>query len=300
MLRINELLPKVKHLPRQRLAVVAAEDPIVLDAVVDAVALGLIEPILIGNEEIIKKHIQNKKIQAQIIPTVDTEDAAKIAVRMIKNKEADFLMKGLIETKVLLKAVVNSETGIKSGRLLSHVALFSFSVLDRVLIATDCAMNIQPDEDGLIGIIENAVLLAKTLEYKKPKVAIISATEKVNPKLASSVMAEKLTQYFQNANDCAVQGPFALDNVVSISSAQHKGLSGEVAGKADILVFPNLDSGNIFYKTAVFLANADAAGIIVGAQCPIVLTSRSDSGRSKLNSIILAMVYNYGLQNLSD
>jgi phosphate butyryltransferase len=280
--------------------VVAAEDPIVIDAIADAVELGLIEPILIGNEERIRQIIQNKKLQAQIIPAIDPEEAAKIAVRMIKNKEADFLMKGLIETKVLLKAVVNSETGIKSGRLLSHVALFSMPTIDRVLLATDCAMNIQPDEDGMIGIIENAVQLAKTLDYKRPKIAVISAAEKVNPKLSSSVMAEKLTQHFQNVKDFFVQGPFALDNVVSLKSAQHKGLSGEVAGKADILIFPNLDAGNIFYKSAVFLANAEVAGVIVGAQCPIVLTSRSDSGRSKLNSIILAMVYNYGLQNLSN
>ncbi len=299
----NELLNLVQGLPKQRLAVVCAEDEMVFDAIIELEKRNLIEPILIGNLKDIEKLLASKSVNPssfKILPSETKEEAAKIAIGLIRDKEADFLMKGSIDTKTLLKEVVNKETGIRIGKLLSHIALFSFPTLNRVLLATDCAMNIAPDIDAKIGLIENAVSLAQTLGYQKPKVALISASEKVNPKLISSVEAEQITEHFKNEKNYIVEGPFALDNVVSLASSRHKGLSGEVAGAADILVFPNLDAGNIFYKTSVFLANADVAGLIVGASCPIVLTSRSDSSLSKRNSILMAMVYNYGIKNTSN
>ena len=170
------------------------------------------------------------------MPSETKEEAAKIAIGLIRDKEADFLMKGSIDTKTLLKEVVNKETGIRIGKLLSHIALFSFPTLNRVLLATDCAMNIAPDIDAKIGLIENAVSLAQTLGYQKPKVALISASEKVNPKLISSVEAEQITEHFKNEKNYIVEGPFALIMLFS-SFSRHKGLGGEVAGAADILVF---------------------------------------------------------------
>jgi phosphate butyryltransferase len=298
----NKLLHNVGKLPPQRLAVVASNDEIVLESVVYAKSQGLIKPILIGNEKgILEKLLilKAKTEEYKIINSETPEECAALAVKLIRTNEADLLMKGLIETRLLLKEVVNSETGIKAEKLLSHVALFSYPLLDRFIIATDCAMVINPGLEEKKGLIKNATNFARRIGLKRPKVAVISASEKVNSKLLSSVDAAILKEFFENEEDFILDGPFALD-IISSASAKHKGIESPVAGNPDILVFPNLDSGNIFYKASVYLAHAEVAGLVVGAKCPIILTSRSDSQKSKLNSIALAMVYNYGLQNTSN
>jgi phosphate butyryltransferase len=210
-------------------------------------------------------------------------------------------MKGLIDTKVLLKGVVNSDYGIKDAKLLSHVGIVSYPTHDKVLFATDGAMNISPDVSQKIMIIEAAVKLAKSLGYDKPKVGLVSAVEKVNPKILSTVEAKEIVDYYQDKKiDFYIDGPFAVDNLVSMESVKQKNITSIVGGDADILVFPNLDAGNIFYKTSVFLANGKSAGIVLGAKVPIVLTSRADSAEAKLNSILLAVLNHDGLSNLSN
>lgn len=285
------------------MVVVHADDEFVMDAVSQATKLGIIKPILIGNKAKIENLLETNQvvIPVEIIDETNDELEVKIAMDLINQQKADVLMKGLLDTKVLLKGVVNSEYGIKKSKLLSHVGMVAFSHLDRVLFATDGAMNITPSVEEKIMLIENAVHLAKALGYEQPKVGLVSAVEKLNPKIISTVEAEAIKAYYfeHPTKEYLVDGPFAIDNMVSMASVIHKGLGGEVAGKADILVFPNLDGGNIFYKTSVFLGHAKAAGIVIGAKVPIVLTSRADDSDTKLNSIALAVSYSHGLSNLS-
>lgn len=286
---------------KQRIAVVFAHDPYVMDAIKVTCDLGIISPILIGKEPEIRELIQSFAIHepCEIIHEEDGEKAARIAVDLVNAGKADLIMKGLLDTKVLLKQVVNSTWGIKDAKLLSHVGLVSFPNLDRILFATDGAMNITPTVEEKILMIENAVKLTKLLGYACPKVGLVSAVEKVNPKIQSTVEADEIRKFFleKTEKDFQVDGPFAIDNLVSMESVRHKGIESEVAGIADILVFPNLDGGNIFYKTCVFLGHADAAGIVWGAKVPIVLTSRADSPETKANSIALGVIASYGLFN---
>ncbi len=300
---IDDLRVLAEKVNRKKMAVVFAHDDHVIEAIKEASDQGFIEPILIGKEIEIKALVKqfNLKKPYQIIAEDDGEKATRIAMDLINAKKVDILMKGLIDTKVLLKGVVNSEYGIKDATLLSHVGIVSFPTYKKVLFATDGAMNISPDYEQKILIIEAAVKLAKSLGYKNPKVGIVSAVEKVNPKIESTLDAQKIVEYYKNKEiDFIVDGPFAVDNLVSMDSVKQKGITSPVGGDADILLFPNLDGGNIFYKTAVFLANGRSAGIILGAKVPIVLTSRADTAEAKLNSIILAVLNHDGLSNLSN
>lgn len=286
-----------KDIPKQRLAVAAAEDEFVLEAAAEAAREGLIEPILIGNMGRIREIILKLGLEGKFetVPVESPDDSAALAVRLIREGKADILMKGLIETRILLKAVVNSEMGIKESRLLSHVTLFSLPSFPRLLAGSDCAMIISPGLEEKKGIIENAAAFMERIGIKTPKIAVLSAVEKVNPKLPSSQEAAVLAEYYKEEKRFSVSGPFALDNILSEESRKHKGIENEVAEGADVLIFPDLDAGNIFYKAAVFLGGAEVAGLVLGAKAPIVLTSRADSPKSKLNSIAMAMVYNYVL-----
>jgi len=301
MTSVRELLPRAQSMSKLRIAVVCAHDEFVMDAIKITAEEGIIAPILIGDSRLISGLIASLQIHVpcEIIDEPDGEKAARIAVDLVNAKKVDLLMKGLLDTKVLLKAVVNSEWGIKDARLLSHVGLVSFPTLPRVLLATDGAMNITPTVEEKIMMIENAVKLAHAIGIDMPKVGLVSSVEKVNPKIQSTLDADTIKTHFASLNpaDFVVDGPFAIDNLVSEASVLHKGIHSPVAGIADILVFPNLDGGNIFYKTAVFLGAADAAGIVVGAKVPIVLTSRADSAETKVNSIALGVIFSHGLSH---
>jgi phosphotransacetylase len=280
------------------IAVVNAHDEEVIEAVTRALDYN-IKSYLIGDVAKITEIIRQNAYDIDkyvIVEAKNNEESAFIGVQLIKENKADFLMKGLIDTKTLLKAVVNSETGIKEFPLLSHISLVKSPHYHKVLFITDCAMVIAPTVDEKVHIINNAVDLANVLGYEKPKVGIVSAIEVVNPKMPSTVDASEIVKRFKlgEIKNAIVDGPFAIDNLVSMESVIHKGLTSVVAGDADILLFPNIEAGNVFYKTVVFLGRATVAGIIVGAKCPIILTSRADSAMTKLYSILLAAVYNYG------
>lgn len=290
--KVQDLLLHAQKSEKKRIAVCFAHDDLVIHAVAEALALGIIDPILIGIKSQIETYCEQAKILhlVQIIDESNPEEAAKITMQLVHSGEADLIMKGLIDTKVLLKAVVNREIGIKSKPLLSHVGLVSFEHFDRVLFITDGAMNIQPTVEEKIEIIENALFLTRKLGYLQTHVGLVSAVEKVNPKMLSTVDADAIKQYYMDKmTDFSVDGPFAIDNLVSMESVEHKGIVSDVAGKADILLFPNIDSGNVFYKTCVFLAKAQAAGIVLGAKVPIVLTSRADEALTKFTSIALGV-----------
>lgn len=290
--RIEDLFLLANDKPKKRLAVCFAHDEPVIKAVADALKQDLIHPILIGVKAEIEAFAQAEEIldQVEIIDEANMEQAVRITMDLVNSNQADLIMKGLIDTKVLLKGVVNKEYGIRNKPLLSHIGLVGVPGFDRVLYVTDGAMNIQPSVEEKIQIIENALFLTHKLGYTQPKVGLVSAVEKLNPKMLSTVDADQVKQYYsEHPGSFLVDGPFAIDNLVSLESVKHKGIQSDVAGLADILLFPNIDAGNVFYKTCVFLANAKAAGIVIGAKVPIVLTSRADDAYAKFASIALGV-----------
>jgi phosphate butyryltransferase len=200
-------------------------------------------------------------------------------------------MKGNVPTALILKAVLNKEWGLRTGNVLSHVAAFEVAGFDRLTFITDAAMNIAPDLQQKAQIIENAVEIAQSIGVNHPKVAPIAAVEVVNPAMQATVDAASLTMMNQRGQirNCAVDGPLALDNAVSHHAAEHKGIESEVAGQADILLVPNIETGNALYKSLIYFAKAKVGAVIAGAKAPIVLTSRADSAESKLFSLALAI-----------
>jgi phosphate butyryltransferase len=227
-----------------------------------------------------------------IIHVADPSRVGLEAVKAVKEGRAHMFMKGLISTSDFLRALLNKEHGIPSGKLLSHVAVISSDKYDRLIFLTDAAMNIAPDLQEKVGIINNAVECARKLGVECPKVAAVCAVEAVNPKMPATYDAAVLAKMSDRKQfkNCIVDGPFGLDNAVSEDSARHKGITGPVAGKADIVLTPDIEAGNVFYKTISFFSDASIAAVIVGAAAPVVLTSRADSAQTKLYSLCLAAV----------
>ena len=228
----------------------------------------------------------------ELIDIKDLSEASLKAVELVSSKKADIVMKGLVDTSIVLKAVLNKEIGLRTGNVLSHTGVFAVEGYNRLFFITDAAMNIDPDLNTKKQIIENAVRLARALDIEEPKVAVLCAKEKVNPKMPDTVDAKELEEMYKRGEikNCIVGGPFALDNAVSEEAAKHKGIDHPVAGKADVLLVPDIEAGNIFYKSMTFFAKAESAGLVLGAKAPIVLTSRADSDVTKLNSIALGVL----------
>ena len=298
MNHIADIIEKAVSLGMKKIAVAAAQETSVLEAVVDAWKAGIAEPILVGDPELIEKAQkeanggQGLDLSAfQIVPVKDLYASAAKAVELVRKGEADFLMKGIIDTSLLLKAALNKETGINAGRLASHVAVMEVPTYHKLFVVTDAALNIAPDLPALIDIIASAVKVANSLGVATPKVAMLAAVEKVNPdKMPCTVTASILTQMYRRGQikGCIIDGPLALDNAISAESARIKKIVSDVAGDADILVAPDIEAGNILYKCLLDLAQAKGAGIVMGAAKPIVLTSRADTAETKLASIALA------------
>ncbi|MCK5667070.1 MAG: bifunctional enoyl-CoA hydratase/phosphate acetyltransferase, partial [Thiotrichaceae bacterium] len=252
-----------------------------------------IQPILVGDLQKTKEiaaEIDFDLTKIEIIDKKDKADAVETAVRLIRQASAQILMKGNVATAVLLKGVLNKEWGLRTGNILSHLALFELKGYHKLLGVTDVAMNIAPDLKEKIGIINNSVKFLIKIGILNPKVAAISAAETVNQSMPSSIDAaviSKMSERNQISN-CIIDGPLAFDNAISKESADHKGILSQVAGDADLLLMPNVETGNVLYKSLSFYADAGIAAVILGAKAPIVLTSRSDSEESKLNSIYLA------------
>ncbi|MGO4887038.1 phosphate butyryltransferase [Anaerobacillus sp. MEB173] len=296
-MKLEQLIDDAKGLQKKIVAVAAAHDEEVIAAVAAAVEKGLASFILFGNEEKIKSLLhhwnclnENQEV-ITIIHTHDDTEAAQSAVRVVHEGKAHVLMKGMVATAVILKAVLNKEFGLRTGNVLSHVAAFEVNGYERLLFITDAAMNISPDLKQKMQIITNAVEIARKIGVETPKVAPVSAVEVVNPDMAATLDAAALTQMNKRGQvkNCIIDGPLALDNAVSLEAAQHKGIQSDVAGQADILLVPSIEVGNVLYKSLVYFANAKVGGIIAGAKAPIVLTSRADSAESKLYSIALAV-----------
>lgn len=290
---------EVMEIARKRgpkvISVACAQDAEVLMAVNAAKKEGIADAILVGDQEKIEEIASEKKIdlsQFEIIDIKDLSEASRKAVELVSSGKAHMVMKGLVDTSIILKAVLDAEIGLRTGNVLSHVAVFDVSGYNRLFLVTDAAMNIAPDLQTKKQIIENAVQVAHALDIETPKVAVVCAKEKPNPKMPDTMDAQALEEMNQKGEikGCLVGGPFALDNAVSVEAAKHKGIDHPVAGYADILLAPDIEGGNILYKSMVFFANAKNAGVIVGAKAPVVLTSRADSDEAKLYSIALGVL----------
>ncbi|HKK49805.1 MAG TPA: bifunctional enoyl-CoA hydratase/phosphate acetyltransferase [Alkalispirochaeta sp.] len=279
---------------RAAVAVAAAADEDVLQAVYTARERGLIEPILVGERNAIERVAAAGEIDlsGMTIESVGGEaaSAAQRAVELVAAGEASTLMKGMVDTGVLMREVLKREYGLRGEGVLSHVALFQIAGYGRPLALTDAAVNIAPDLETKRAIITNAVSVLHRLGYAMPLVAIIAASERVAPAMPATVEAQELVSAWQRGElpGCIVAGPLALDNAVSPEAARIKGIESPVAGHADVLMVPTIESGNVLYKALAFLTSARHAGLIVGARVPIVLTSRADSPRSKVDSLALA------------
>lgn len=294
-LSFKEVLNAAQNGVRRTIAVAAADDAYVLSAVKDAQAHGIADAILIGDFGKIKKcaeEIDFDISKAKIIDEPDAAKMAKTAVKLVLGKKAQMLMKGKIGTADVLRAVLDREQGLRTGRLLSHIAILEVPTYHKLLFLSDGAQNIAPDIKQKAMITQNAVDAAKALGVKTPKVAAITALEMVNPKMPSTVDAFELQRMSLSGEitDCIVHGPLAFDCAISTHAARHKGVESQVTGDTDVLIVPNIETGNALYKSLVYLAKAKVAGLIMGASAPVVLTSRSDSSESKLLSIACASI----------
>jgi phosphate butyryltransferase len=298
---INELIEKAKEEPKVKLAVAAAGDKVVLESVKKAHEMGIVEPILIGNEERISDVLNSLSydFNGEIIKTSSNYDSAHKAVELIADGRADLPMKGLLSTKTILKALLNKKYGLRQDRLLSLVTMMHLEKEKRIVFMTDGGMNINPDLEDKVEITVNAVEMARAVGIEKPKVAPLAAVEKVNPAMPDTLDAAQLSKMADRGQieNAVVDGPLALDNAISVEAAEHKGISGPVAGKADILLVPDIEAGNVLYKSLVFYAGLPSASLVFGAKVPLVLTSRADSSETKFNSIALGKLVSLGLDN---
>jgi phosphate butyryltransferase len=290
----NQLIEKARMSNARKLVIALADDEYVLKAVKEAVTYKIVIPIFIGN----KLKINNicKKIEFnitgfEIIDISDQAVASEMAVKLIYSNQADILMKGFVPTATLIRNVLKQEHSLLKSKIISHLTLAQLPSYHKFIAVSDVAINIKPDVNEKAIIIENAVNALLKIGYINPKVALICPVEKENLKIESTIHAIELKKMFLEGHikNCIVDGPLALDNALSKEAAFHKNIDSEVAGDADLLIVPNLDAGNILYKSIVYLAGGIIAAIVVGAKVPIVLTSRSDSELSKLYSIALAV-----------
>jgi len=291
----KEIIERAREIGPKNLAVAVAQDSDVLNAVNNAYRMGIVNGILVGNEREIRSIAEENDIDLSNFEILDVEDkveACNEAAKLVRDGKAEMLMKGFVDTSIILKAVLNKEHKLTGEGILSHVGVLKVEGFDKLFVMSDAAMNIAPTLEEKVFIVRNAVKVARALGIDNPKVAILSCVEKVNPKIQSTVDAAKLVEMNKNGEitGCIIGGPFALDNAVSIEAAKHKGINDPVAGNADVLITPNLESGNMLNKSMEYFARAEKAGIIMGAKAPIVLTSRASSEESKLNSIALAVL----------
>lgn len=290
----QQLLERAKGGEPVRLVGAAAQDADTLLAMYEAEKAGIITPVLVGDTEEIARVIQAEGIEfrsAVVYHADSLEESAAKAVELIRTGKGDFLMKGLLDTNIFLKAIVNRETGLPKGKVLSHVMTFDVGEhYHKIIISSDGGMCLYPDLEQKAEILKNALKVAEALEVETPKAAIICAKEKVNPKMQPTVDALELKTMGQNGafgDNVVVEGPISFDLAVSAHWAQVKGFDSPVAGDADVVILPDIDAGNLLGKCCTALFGARAAGVIVGSSVPIIMTSRADDKESKLYSIAL-------------
>lgn len=293
--KLDQLL-REKYDKKMVLAVVASHDEKVLEAVLEANSLGIAEPILIGHKGKTERIAKEKGLKIDRFHIIDERDlvkAAEIGVKLVREGKANFIMKGLVDTGTLMKAVLNREWGLRTETLLSHVMIYEIPTYPKLIYLTDGGMNLYPNLDQKIMIIENSVKAVKALGSKIVKVACLAAKEKVDPKMEATIDAIELKKKYEAgyfAEGVIVDGPMALDLAISKESAKIKGYKSQVAGEADVLLVPTIEMGNGIGKSITYFAKGKSAGVIMGAKAPIVLVSRADTYESKLYSIALGSI----------
>ena len=266
-----------------------------LAGAIDAAREGLIVPILVGSAKVIQDIAKAKGIdlgKTEIVDVADSRAAAAKAVALVREGKAELVMKGSLHSDEILAAVIAKETGLRTGRRLSHVFLMDVPAYHKALIVTDAAINIAPTLEDKVDIVQNAIDLAKSFGVERPKVAILAAVETVNSKMQATLDAAALCKMADRGQikGGLLDGPLAFDNAISKDAAKIKGITSDVAGDPDILLAPDLEAGNMMAKQLSYLANADSAGLVLGARVPVILTSRSDSLRSRIASTAVAVL----------
>ena len=296
MNNFSELLELVKKCDTKKVAVAVAQDDAVLEAVKAAKDANIADAILVGDADKIKEVAASISMDLtgfEIIDVKDTTEAALTAVKLVHDGKADMYMKGLIDTKGFLKSVLDKEVGLRTGKPLSHVALFEVEGYEKMFFLTDVAFIPYPSLEDKVGIINNTVEVAHACGIACPKVAPLAAVEVVNPKMPATVEAAELTKMNEEGQftGCIVDGPLSMDLAIDPEAARHKGATGrKIVGDADVLLFPDIHAGNITYKTLVHTAKVQNGCILTGTKAPVILTSRSDSFETKVNSIALAAI----------
>ena len=292
---LDELVEGARRLPPARIAVVAGHDVDAIEALEQARGLGLAEGIFVGDADRIADAVAKAGVEVaaeRIIREPDEAAAARRALALVREGAADLLMKGKIGTGALMRAVLDRESGLRAGRLLSQVIVFQVPGFNRLMLMTDAAINIAPTLEQKADICRNAIDLAIALGVERPKVAILAAVETVTSKMPATLDAAALCKMAERGQirGAVLDGPLAFDNAISKEAARMKGIRSEVAGDPDILLVPDLEAGNMLAKQLSFLANADSAGLVLGARVPIILTSRADTVRSRIASCAVAML----------
>nr|WP_281261188.1 phosphate butyryltransferase [Desmospora activa] len=290
-----QVLKHAEFLPAVTVAVAAADDHEVLAAVADAQQRGIADFLLFGDQVRIRQLAAELHLQLEEEKITHEPHPAKAcskAVQAVRNGDADVVMKGMVHTSDFLRAILNKEAGLRSGKVLSHVTTFEVSGFDRLIHVTDAALNVEPSLKEKVQITENTVQFCHSLGQNEPKVAALAAVEVVNPNMPPTLEAAALAQMNRRGQlkGAIVDGPFALDNAVSVEAAEHKKIAGPVAGRADVLLVPDIEAGNILYKSMVYFAKAKIGALVLGAAAPVVLTSRADTHEAKLHSIALAVL----------
>lgn len=291
--RLDDFIEAALRGAPKRVAVASAGNALVLRSVKMAQDRGFITATLVGPGREIEEKAEEAGIdlaKTSIVATETIHEAAEAAVQLVREEKADILMKGHLHTNQFLHAVLQGDVGLRTERLLSHVFVMQIPMYHKLLLITDAAINIAPDLMQKAGILQNAIDMLRQIGIDQPKAAVLSAVETINPKIPSTVDAACLHKMAERGQikGGLVDGPMAFDNAISSEAAREKGMVSPVAGDIDIVLAPDLDAGNILYKNLVYLANAQIAGIVMGARAPIVLTSRADTAQARVHSLALA------------
>lgn len=288
----QEVLDKARKFGRKTISVAAAQDKEALGAVKAAYDQGLVQPILVGDANIIKPLMVEVGLPAdtKVLHEPDMRQAALTAVTLVREGEAQILMKGLVNSSDFLRAVVNKECGLRTGRLLSHLAVFEVPGSKKLIFHTDGGMNVAPTLEEKKDILANGLLALQALGVKEPKVAVLAASEVVNPKVPATTDAKAIADLYASEPPypAIVEGPIAMDVALNPEAAEHKGIKSKISGDVDLFLIPNIETGNAVGKAIAFYANIKIAGIILGATHPVVMISRADKAEAKLHSIALA------------
>ncbi len=287
----DDLLNQAKNLEAVKVSVAAAEDEAVLKAVKYAVDLGFIKPILVGDKKKIELIARNVCLKDyEVVHSDSPEESVKKAVELVKTNKAKVLMKGLVNTSTYLRGVLDKENGLRTGRLLSLLAVYELPQYHKLLYCTDSGINVAPYLKQKKDIMTNALLSMSSIGIKNPKTAILTANEMVDPKVQSTMDAFELVKMVKEGEipKCIAEGPIAFDVAFDEQAAKHKGIDSKISGDVDLLVFPNIEAGNALGKSWLRFNDAKWAGIVLGATNPIILGSRSDTAEIKVNSIALA------------